>query len=238
MHFIINICIGITDLLPPLQLTTMKQVFNKDKVELVKTALIDQIMEMDEYPFYFAVVQFGFYDNYGNLLPKNVIDQYSDKTEVGKTCRLMKNKIKAALEPLQQYYLLERHQPLVDEYGDVIKEGRYHVNILISPISDEAVLEPNRKCRRLMSEPDYERFGLPIQNQTYNHVEDYKVALINACLRTCEWINRYSYSIVTQLVETPEDLHNVSNYCLKTYEQGGKDFVDIVEFSASDFYAK
>ena len=42
----------------------------------------------------------------------------------------------------------------------------------------------------------------------------------------------------TQLVETPEDLEEVSNYCLKTYKDGGKDFMDIVEFSSSDFYSK
>jgi len=216
----------------------MKQVCNKDKVELIKTALTDQIMEMDEYPFFYVVVQFGFYDNYGQPLPKDVIDQYSDKTEVSRTCRLIKNKIREALGPLQQYYLLERHQPLLDDYGDIVREGRFHLNILISPISDEAVLEPNRKCRRLLSEPDYDRFALPIENQTYNNIDDYKVALINACIRTCKWVSRYSYSIKTQIVETPEDLHNVSNYCLKTFKNGGNDFMDVVDFSSSDFYAK
>jgi hypothetical protein len=216
----------------------MKHVCKKEAIQLVKERLVEQITEMDEYPFYYSVIQFGFYDDYGMRLPYETIEKYYDKTEVSRTCRLIRNKIREALEPLQQYYLLETHQPLVDDYGDTIREGRFHINLLISPITDESVLQPNRKCRRLLSEPDYNRFGLPIENQTYSDIEDYKIALINACIRQCQWVNKYRYSIKTQLVETPEDLDTVGNYCLKTYKSGDKDFMDIVEFSSSDFYSK
>jgi hypothetical protein len=216
----------------------MKHVCNRDKVTLIKNALIDQVTEMDEYPFYYCVIQFGFYDDYGMKLPYETLEKYYDKIEVGKTCRLIRNKIREALQPLQQYYLLERHQPLVDDYGDTIREGRFHINLLISPITDEAVLEPNRKCRRLLSEPDYNNFRLPIENMTYSDIEDYKIALIIACVRQCQWVSKYKYSIKTQLVETLEDLDTVTNYCLKTYKIGEKDFTDVVEFSSSDFYSK
>ena len=144
----------------------MKHLCQKDSIELVKDTLVGQIMELDEYPFYYTVIQFGFYSDYGVRLESEQIAKYHDKYEVSKTCRFIRNKIREALQPLQQYYLLERHKPLLDDYGDVVKEGRFHINLLISPISDEIVLNPNRKCRRLLSEPDYERFGLPIENQT------------------------------------------------------------------------
>lgn len=208
----------------------------KQNIQAVKGKLVEQLSELDEYPFYYIVIQFGFFDDYGNKLPQTELAKFYDKQEVGRTCRLIKNKIREALNPLQQYYFLERHSSLLDEFGDTIQEGRFHINLLVSPISDEAVLEPNRKCRRLLSQPDYTRMGIPIQNNNYSDVEEYKVALLNACIRTCGWVSRYQYSVKTQLVETPEDLHEVSNYCLKTYKEGAKDFMEVVEFSSSDFY--
>ena len=214
------------------------KVCNQESIKIVKKHLVEQILELDEYPFYYVVIQFGFYDNYGMRLPENKVSKFYSKEEVGKTCKLIRNKIREAFEPLQQYFLLERHSPLFDEFGDVVKEGRFHVNLLISPISDEAVLEPNRKCRRLLSKPDYNRFGLPIENNTYSDIEDYKIALINACIRECDWVNKYKYSIKTQTVDTPEDLSSVAFYSLKEFKINGKDFVDIVEFDSSDFYAK
>ena len=216
----------------------MTQLCPKDCIELLKDTFVGQILELNEYPFYYSVIQFGFFDNYGSRLGQDQIAKYYRQEEVSNTCRFIRNKIKEALQPLQQYYLLERHAPILDEDGDVVRDGRFHINLLISPISDEAVLEPNRKCRRLLKEPDYGRFGLPIENNTYSDVEDYKIALIDACIRTSDWVNRYQYSVKTQLVETPDDLNNVARYSLKSYKTNKKDFVDIVEFSSSDFYSK
>jgi hypothetical protein len=219
-------------------MTPLSPIIKKQNIQLVKDKLVEQLSELQEFPFYYVVVQFGFYDNSGIKLPQTEVRKFYDKEQVSKTCKLIRNKIREALNPLQQYFFLERHTPLIDEYGDTIQEGRFHINLIVSPITDDAVLEPNRKCRRLLSQPDYDKFGIPIENQTYQDIEEYKVALLNACIRTCGWVNKYQYSVKTQLVETPEDLEEVSNYCLKTYKDGGKDFMDIVEFSSSDFYSK
>ena len=219
-------------------MTPLSPIIKKQNIQLVKDKLVEQLSELQEFPFYYVVVQFGFYDNTGMKLPQTEVRKFYDKEQVSKTCKLIRNKIREALNPLQQYFFLERHTPLLDEYGDTIQEGRFHINLIVSPITDDAVLEPNRKCRRLLSQPDYDKFGIPIENQTYQDIEEYKVALLNACIRTCGWVNKYQYSVKTQLVETPEDLEEVSNYCLKTYKDGGKDFMDIVEFSSSDFYNK
>ncbi len=218
--------------------SSLSNIGAKHNIELVRNKLVEQVMGLEEYPFYYVVVQFGFYDNYGNLLPQTEVSKFYDKTQVGKTCKLIRNKVWEAFKPLQQYFFLERHSPLLDEFGEVVREGRFHINLLISPIEDSSVLEPNRKCRRLLKEPDYNRFGMPIENQTYSDIEEYKVALIEACIRSCGWVNKYKYSVKTQVVETPEDLHQVTNYSLKTYQEGGSDFMDIVEFGSSDFYSE
>ena len=117
--------------------STLSTINTKHNIELVRNKLVEQVMGLDEYPFYYVVVQFGFYDNFGNLLPQTEVSKFYDKTEVGRTCRLIKNKIREALNPLQQYFFLERHSPLLDEYGDTIREGRFHINLLISPIEDK-----------------------------------------------------------------------------------------------------
>ena len=217
-------------------MTSFSPIIKKQNIQLVKDTLIEQLSELQEYPYYYVVVQFGFYDNTGIKLPQTEVRKFYDKEQVSKTCKLIRNKIREALNPLQQYFFLERHTPLLDEYGDTIQEGRFHINLIVSPITDDAVLEPNRKCRRLLSQPDYDKFGIPIENNTYSDIEEYKMALINACIRTCGWVNKYQYSVKTQLVETPEDLEEVSNYCLKTYKDGGNDFMDVVLFESSDFY--
>ena len=42
-------------------------------------------------PFYFITLQYGFYDDDGYLIDFDTLCQYWDKTEVGKTVRLVRN---------------------------------------------------------------------------------------------------------------------------------------------------
>jgi hypothetical protein len=134
------------------------------------------------------------------------------------------------------WFFMERHSPLLDEYGDVAREGRYHINIITSQMKDSAIEEPNRKCRRLLLE-DSSISGVPIQNRVYDDIDDLKIELFNACCRKANWVNRYKYAIKTQILYDPVDVEQTTNYCLKDFSpKTGKDFMDIIDFKNSDFY--
>jgi hypothetical protein len=214
-------------------------------INTIKNNIYNLIQGGTDYPYYYSVVQFGFYDNDGFKLPYDEIKKYWDKTQVETTCVLIYNMLKEALKMNEIWMFIERHKPLCDEYGDVIREGRFHLNIITSSIRDSAIDFSNRKCRRLFSE-DGKIKGVPIKDCVYNEdYEDLKIDLFNAAVRKANWVNRYKHSIKTQVLDGPSDLENTVFYCLKDYD-GKKcdikenliDFMDIVVWKASDFIDK
>lgn len=213
-----------------------KNTLDKNKeIKIITETIKKQILEYDEYPYLYSVCSFGFYDNNGIKLPSSTTRKYWDKYEVEKTCILVRNMLKEALCMDQVYTFIERHQPEVDEYGEVIREGRFHINLIISPIPDAAVEEPNRKCRRLFYEPA--RMGIPINQLVYNDLDELKIDLVNACCRKANWINKFSGSVKTQMLYEPSDVSNVVEYCLKDFINNSSiDFTDLVVFRASDYY--
>jgi len=183
----------------------------------------------------YSVITFGFYDNEGYKLPMSEIRKYWDKTEVKKTCRLIYNMLKEHFNMDGVWMFIERHTPLLNEDGEVIREGRFHLNIISSSIKDSSIEEPNRKVRRLMLENG--RFDIPIESNVYRDLDELKIELFNACCKRANWVNRYKYSIKTQMLYEPSDLENAAYYCLKDYDgKSSVDFTDIVVFEASDFY--
>ena len=208
---------------------------SKDEVSIIKEAIVKDIMDGDMYPYTYTVLQFGFFDDYGNRLPSSITNKYWDKNEVKKTCRHIKNIIREHFVVEGGiYFFLERHSPLLDEYGELIREGRYHINMLISNIKDWCIdEEPNRKLRKLMLENG--SMGVPIKNMTYYDLDELKKELINAACRKADWVNRYQRSVNTQMVYEQCDLDCVIRYCLKDYDGKKLDFVDVVEFDNSDF---
>ena len=206
-----------------------------DTTKKIKEAIFNQIQEGIDYPYLYSVITFGFYDNYGIKLPISEIRKYWDKTEVKKTCKLIYNMLKEHFNMDGLWMFIERHTPLLNEDGEVIREGRFHINIISSSIKDSAVEEPNRKVRRLMLENG--RFDIPIESNVYRDLDELKIELFNACCKRANWVNRYKYSIKTQMLYEPTDLESVSHYCLKDYDgKSNVDFTDIVVFEASDFY--
>ena len=70
----------------------------------------------------------------------------------------------------------------------------------------------------------------------FNTLDDLKIELFNTCCRQANWINRYKYSIKTQILNTQSDLENTVMYCLKDYDEvNGSCFTEIVDFKNSDF---
>lgn len=208
---------------------------SKDTIETIKRTIFNQIQEGIDYPYLYSVITFGFYDNQGYKLPPSEIRKYWDKDEVKKTCRLIYNILKEHLCMDGLWFFIERHTPLLNEDGEVIRQGRFHINLISSSIKDSAVEEPNRKVRRLMLENG--RFDIPIENNVYRDLDELKIDLFDACCKKANWVNRYKYSIKTQMLYEPSDLESVVFYSLKDYNDNSSiDFTDIVVFEASDFY--
>jgi hypothetical protein len=215
----------------------MEPVYLKDTntIKVIKETILKQIQEGIDYPYLYSVITFGFYDNYGIKLPISEIRKYWDKTEVDKTCKLIYNMLKEHFGMDGLWFFVERHSPLLDENGDVIREGRFHINIISSSIKDSVIEEPNRKVRRLMLENG--KCDVPIENNVYTDIDDLKIELFNACCKKANWVNRYKYAIKTQMLDEPTDLESAVFYCLKDYDGKNKvDFTDIIVWKASDFY--
>jgi hypothetical protein len=209
---------------------------NKVSNQLIKDTILKQIIEPGEYPYFYSVLQFGFYDNLGYKLPYSEIAKFWDKTEVKRTNRLIKNMLSEAFGIECFWFFIERHAPLWDEHGDITREGRFHVNIITTQIKDSFIENPNRKCRKLMLEDDGS-LGVPIQNRVYTDISDFKISLFNACCRKSNWVNRYNYAIKTQILWDPTDIEATVGYCLKDFSpKKGTDFMDIVDFENSDFH--
>ena len=177
----------------------------------------------------FSTIEFGFYDDEGYKLPPSIIRKYWDKTEVRKTNTLIKNMLKEAFGINQFFFFIERHSPVLDEFGEVVSEGRFHIHFLTSCINDMAITEPNRRCKRLIL---YTKAGNAIP---YNNINDYKINLFDKCCRQANWINRYNYSIKTSYNKNNSDLRKRVHYCLKNYKPDKQDFMDIIDFDNSSF---
>ncbi len=202
--------------------------------EVIKQSLLNQIQVDTRHPYLYSVIEFGFYDDEGFLLPPSQIRKYWDKSEVEKTCRLIRNMLKESLSIRSLYFFIERHSPKLDKDGNEIRLGRFHLNIIATQIKDAVIEEPNRKLRRLFLQNGSS--GVAIQDMEFNDLDDMKIELFNTCCRKANWINRYKYSINTQILKTPTDLNNTVMYCLKDYDEvNGSCFTEIVDFKNSDF---
>ena len=200
-------------------------------------AIVKQVSEGEDYPYLYSVIFFGFYDDNGLKLPPSIIRQFWDKEEVNKTCRLIYNSLKETFGMDGVWMFKERHADLLDENGEVLKKGKFHLNIITSNIKDRFIEEPNRKIRRLLN--DNGRMNIPIKDLQYTDIDELIIELVNACIkRAAKWVNRFQYSIKTQLLLEPSDLEDTTLYCLKEFskKQNPTDFTDVVCFKSSDFY--
>ena len=209
----------------------------KDTTTPIIDAIVKQIGELDDYPYLYSVIYFGFYDDNGLKLPPSIIRQFWDKEEVNKTSRIIYNSLKETFGMDGVWMFKERHADLLDEYGEVLKKGKFHLNIITSNIKDRFIEEPNRKIKRLLN--DNGRMNIPIKDLQYTDIDELKIELVNACIkRAAKWVNRFQYSIKTQLLLEPSDLEDTTLYCLKEFskKQNPTDFTDVVCFKSSDFY--
>ena len=218
----------------------MKRLDKQLEGELVKNLIVQNIQELCSDQWFYSVIHYGNYGNDGVLLDWEERRWMYNKEEVRKVHRYLKRLLKEHFKVECIYFTLERHQSSLEkieegphlQYGDE-RKGKYHSNILISPISDDLLENPHSKLSKLWDEPG--RMGIPIHSLQYNEdLIDLKIDLINSCLRKCPWVNRYTPSVKTQVLGTPEDLWNVGHYSLKDITQLGMDFMEVLDWENSD----
>lgn len=201
----------------------------------VYESALKQIQDGNELPLYYSVIEFGFFDNYGLKLPPSHTRKYWDKTEVQKTNHHIGNLLREIFNIENLYFFIERHRPRLDQYGEEISKGRFHVNIISSEIKSHTVNKEtmNRKVRRLSYENN--QYGIAIKDMNFNSEDDYKKELFNTCVRKANWVNIFRPSIHTQLLRESDDLKYTLNYCLKDYFEDKACFTEVIDFDNSDF---
>tara|TARA_Y100001938_G_scaffold101887_1_gene139220 strand:- start:558 stop:1205 length:648 start_codon:yes stop_codon:yes gene_type:complete len=212
----------------------MSKILNDSR--LIKQSIFNQIENGINYPLLYSVIEFGFRDNYGIPLPPSQIRKYWDKTEVHKTNKLIRNMLRETFEIDKLYFFIERHASKLDQYGNQLSKGRFHLNIISSDIESHKINREtmNRKVRKLLYENG--KYGIAIKDMFFKSNDELKIELFNTCCRQANWINRYNYSIKTQVLTTRKDLRNTVMYCLKDYdEQDGLCFTEVIDFESSDF---
>jgi hypothetical protein len=208
-----------------------------NQYKAIKNSVYEKIGQSNQTncPYYFITLQYGFYDDNGYLIDFDTLCKYWDRTEVGKTVRLVKNLLKETFGITGFYAFTERHKGQINQFGEVVKRGRYHNHIITTSIDDNSVCNPNRKIRRLLSKLgwiDKSLSELPVTS-----LDEYKVTLLETCIQKAKWVNRYSHSIKTEVIPTKPDLKRVVDYCLKEFSPNTElDFTDIIDFANSDFY--
>ena len=188
----------------------MSKILNESK--LVKQSILKQIEDGINYPLLYSVIEFGFKDNYGIPLPPSQIRKYWDKSEVKKTNRLIRNMLKETFDIDKLYFFIERHASKLDQYGDEISKGRFHLNIISSGIDSKKIHEATmkRKVRKLFYENG--KYGIAIKDMFFKSIDELKIELFNTCCRQANWINRYKYSIKTQVLNESTDLDKTVMY--------------------------
>ena len=218
----------------------MKTLDKQLEGELIRELIVQNIKEISGSQWFYSVIHYGNYGNDGVLLDWEERKWMYNKEEVRRVHRYIRRLLREHFKVECLYFTLERHQSSLErieegphlQYGDE-KKGKYHSNILISPISDDLLENPHSKLSRLWDEPG--RMGIPIHSLQYNEdLIDLKIDLINTCLRKCPWVNRYTPSVKTQVLESLDDLYNTGHYTLKDITRKGLDFMDVLDTQNSD----
>lgn len=216
----------------------MKPLDIKQEQYEIKRLLVKTIQQANNGQCFFTTIHYGDWDDDGSLLDPETRNKHWDVNEVKRTHRHLRNLLREALRPECLVFFLERHKGTQDQYGDEHRKGKFHSHLLISPISDCLLKNPHSKLRKLWDKPS--NTGTPIKSVRYqdDDLTSLKTDLINACLRQAEWVNRYSYTLETKPLDTPDDLWRTGHYCLKTYShKTGLDFLEVIDWDNSDLKA-
>jgi uncharacterized membrane-anchored protein YjiN (DUF445 family) len=205
--------------------------------EVLKHQITQNIQEVSDERWFYSVIHYGNYDNLGFLRPWEERKWLYQEEQIRKVHRYLGRLLREHLKIKYLYFTLERHQSSLErivegphlQYGDE-RKGKYHTNILISPISDDLIRKPHSKLLRLKNELPSRLYG--------DDLVDLKIDLINSCLRKCPWVNRYTPSVKTQVLNSVEDLTRTGHYSLKDITSKGLDFMEVLDTENSDIKHK
>jgi len=222
----------------------------------IENNLSNQIIELDSYPYFFITATYTI----RNKTPLE-LENLKRLNHISATHRLIRRKLKEHFKVDMVQMFQERHQGYQEKWhqgekvsdrdienllldlsniqsDEMLNNGRYHSNIIISSIDLENLLEPpvNTKIGKLLQKQS-SLFGIPIRNCfPYHNEDDLITDLLDACIREIDDIdNKYGKHINVEVMEDEKHIRNKVHYCLKDCRNQGTDFTQIVDFANSDF---
>jgi hypothetical protein len=218
----------------------MKTLDKQLEGELIKHLIVNKVQEHSQGQWFYSVIHYGDWDNGGNIREwderKGLYHQHYMKGVHRRHKNILREHFSRRVCLV---FTLERHKSKKErieigeylQYGDE-KKGKYHTNLLIGPITDQQIDKPKSKLKNLWDTPG--KLGIPISNHPYDDPTDLKIDLINSCLRLHPDVNRYSHSVKTQVLRSPQDLLKTGHYSLKDITSKGLDFMEVLDPDNSD----
>ena len=211
----------------------MKTLDKQLEGELIKHLITQKVQELSQGQWFYSVIHYGDWDNDGNR-------REWDEMKGLYHSHYMKGVHKRHRNILREHFsrniclvfTLERHKSKKErievgkylQYGDE-RNGKYHTNLLIGPITDQLIEEPKSKLKRVLN---------TLSHHPYNDLTDLKIDLINTCIRLHPDVNKYGHSVKTQVLTRPQDLLNTGHYSLKDITKKGLDFMEVLDTENSD----
>ena len=211
----------------------MKTLDKQLEGELIKHLITQKVQELSQGQWFYSVIHYGDWDNDGNR-------REWDEMKGLYHSHYMKGVHKRHRNILREHFsrniclvfTLERHKSKKErievgkylQYGDE-RNGKYHTNLLIGPITDQLIEEPKSKLKRVLN---------TLSHHPYNDLTDLKIDLINSCIRLHPDVNKYGHSVKTQVLTRPQDLLNTGHYSLKDITKKGLDFMEVLDTENSD----
>ena len=181
---------------------------NKRKIAF---AIYSKMLNKHQFPYYAITTTYSLRtDDNSHWLDRRDRATRWDRYEVEKTNILIRNKMREAFNIKDFYAFLEHNSSFIDKNG-IERQGRYHTHIITSNISDNAITQPNRKCRRYLNE--YNEW-LKVYSPD---VKILKPVIIKSVVGSVEWVRKWDNSINIECISSAPDLARYVCYCLKTY---------------------
>ena len=211
----------------------MKTLDKQLEGELIKHLITQKVQELSQGQWFYSVIYYGDWDIDGNRREWDELKGLYHYHYMKGVHRRHRNILREHFSrKVCLVFTLERHKSKKErieigkylQYGDE-KNGKYHTNLLIGPITDQLIEEPKSKLKRVLNTLSY---------HPYNDLTDLKIDLINSCIRLHPDVNKYGHSVKTQVLTRPQDLLNTGHYSLKDITKKGLDFMEVLDTENSD----
>ena len=227
---------------------------NLNAVLEVEKQIYNQLVEYNSYPFFYIVVNYS-------TRGRNELEKYNYKrlNYIHSTHKLIRRKLKEHFNVDIVNCFQERHKGYQEkwyegelvsdrdiqnnfldndkvQYDEMINNGRYHSNIIMSDFNLDNVMDkPTSRIRKLLTYNAHS-VGIPIEN-IFPYDDEYvlKCDLINACIRTINDVDKnYKRAVEVYELNSKKDVKYTLHYIMKECYNLGEDFNNIIDFNNSD----